>query len=180
MATEAAATIEVATATTTKMATTIIMGTVATATIDDNMEKNKKNGNYGGQNRLTQLELNAILAQSGQLKRMQTKITLQKSDTNAIQSGMQTMEAQLRSSEAAEEADERADLAKAEASAALQAGRAAEAGRIEPPTPDGSYKHMPEPLRPLMPKVSETVFTPAIHENFSKWDATKSIRRRRR
>ena len=42
MATEAAATMEVATATTTKMATTTIMGTVATATIDEQMEKNKK------------------------------------------------------------------------------------------------------------------------------------------
>ena len=220
------------------------------------------------QGRLTQLELDAMLAQSIHMKRMQTEINSQKSDIKAVQSGMQTMEAQLKGSDvkldnitdiltnkkpsnehrrssndanrtaarpvvsmtapgsgddsdgpfsgrdgssarsdptggrsvvntprdislpvaasasgisaeertdgldrarAAEEADERADLARAEANAALQTGRAAEAGRIETPTPHGSYEHMPEPLRPLLPKVTDAVFTPIIHENFSNW-----------
>ena len=75
----------------------------------------------------------------------------------------------IRNARAAEAAEERAELARVEGNAAEQARRAAEAGRIEHPTPEGIYEHMPEQLRPLMPKVSEAVFTPTIHEKFSKW-----------
>ena len=64
---------------------------------------------------------------------------------------------------------ERLDLARAEADAAEQAGRAAEAGRAVPPTPEETYGHIPAPVRNLMSIVSSAVVDRSVHIKFARY-----------
>ena len=58
-----------------------------------------------------------------------------------------------------------------EAEAALQARKAAESGRVERPTQNVAFGHMPEAIRHGMAKAAEAVVDRGIHNEFTKWVA---------